>query len=61
MQDYCEKNNLKFPLPDNRIHDHVWVFGLVYDKNTLEIKKQTKAYVKVVQNPENWFAFASSR
>ena len=60
MQEYCEKNNLKFPLPDNRIHDHVWVFGLVYDKNTLEIK-QTKAYVKVVQNPENWFAFASSR
>jgi len=60
MKEYCENNNLDFPLPEDRINDHCWVYGLVYDKNTLEIK-QVKAYIKVAQDYEEFVKAYSQR
>ena len=56
MKKYCEENNLDFPIPEIRENEYIWVYGLVYDKNTLEIK-QVKGYVKVAQNLENWVSW----
>ena len=53
MKKYCEENNLDFPLPEEKEKEYIWTYGLVYDKNTLEIK-QVKGYIKVAQNAENW-------
>ena len=53
MKAHCEKYSLDFPLPDNKMKDTVWNFGIVYDKNNLQVK-QVKAYIKYPQNPVNW-------
>ncbi len=58
MKKHCEKHSLDFPLPDNKINDYVWCFGIVYDKNTLAVK-QVKGYVKIPQNAENWINWGS--
>ena len=52
MRDYCLKNNLDFPLPDSRLGDYIWIYGLVYDKTSLEIK-QVKAYIKYTTDPSD--------
>ena len=53
MKKYCEQNNLKFPIPEDKEKDYIWTYGLVYDKNSLEIK-QVKGYIKVAQDPDTW-------
>jgi len=53
MKEYCEENNLKFPIPEDKENDYIWTYGIVYDKNTLDIK-QIKGYIKVAQDPETW-------
>ena len=40
MKEFCEKKGLTFPIPESREDDFIWIYGLVYDKNTLEIKQQ---------------------
>ena len=53
MKAYCTKNGLNFPIPESREGDYIWTYGLVYDKNTLDIK-QVKGYIKVPQNISDW-------
>ena len=53
MKEYCTKNKLDFPIPESREDDYIWTYGLVYDKNTLEIK-QVKGYIKVAENVDDW-------
>ena len=53
MKEYCEENNLKFPIPEDKENDYIWTYGIVYDKNTLDVK-QIKGYIKVAQDRENW-------
>ena len=53
MKEYCKENNLKFPIPEDREKEYIWTYGIVYDKNTLDVK-QVKGYIKVAQDPDTW-------
>ena len=56
MKEYCEENNFKFPIPDDLIREYIWTYGIVYNKNTLEVK-QIKGYIKISQDrvlTEEW-------
>ena len=53
MKKYCEENNLKFPIPEDEEDKYIWTYGIVYDKNTLDVK-QVKGYIKVAQDPDTW-------
>lgn len=53
MKKYCEENNLKFPIPEDEEDNYIWTYGIVYDKNTLDVK-QVKGYIKVAQDPDTW-------
>ena len=53
MKKFCEKKGLTFPVPESREDDFIWIYGLVYDKNTLEIK-QVKGYIRYPTEPGEW-------
>jgi hypothetical protein len=53
MKKFCEKKSLSFPVPESREDDFIWIYGLVYDKNTLAIK-QVKGYVRYAVNEGEW-------
>ncbi len=53
MKKFCEKKGLSFPVPESREDDFIWIYGLVYDKNTLAIK-QVKGYVRYPVNEGEW-------
>lgn len=53
MKEYCKENNLKFPIPEDKEKEYIWTYGIVYDKNTLDVK-QVKGYIKVAQDPDTW-------
>ena len=53
MKKYCEEKSINFPIPEDEEDNYIWTYGLVYDKNTLEIK-QVKGYIKVAQDPDTW-------
>lgn len=53
MKEFCEKKGLTFPIPENREDDFIWIYGLVYDKNTLEIK-QVKGYIRYPTEEGEW-------
>ena len=53
MKEFCEKKGLAFPMPESREDDFVWIYGFVYDKNTLEIK-QVKGYVRYPTDESEW-------
>ena len=53
MKKYCEEKSINFPIPEDEEDNYIWTYGLVYDKNTLEIK-QVKGYIKVAQDPSTW-------
>lgn len=51
MKRYCEENELDFPIPEDKENGYIWTYGIVYDKNTLDIK-QIKGYIKVSEDPD---------
>ena len=53
MKKFCEKKDLQFPVPKNKEDDFIWIYGLVYDKKTLEIK-QVKGYVRYPTDESEW-------
>ena len=53
MKEFCKEKGLDFPMPETREDDFVWIYGLVYDKNTLEIK-QVKGYVRYPTEEGEW-------
>ena len=53
MKEFCEEQNLQFPMPESREDDFVWIYGIVYDKNTLEVK-QVKGYVRYPTDQNDW-------
>ena len=53
MKEFCKEKGLEFPMPETREDDFVWIYGLVYDKNTLEIK-QVKGYVRYPTEEGEW-------
>ena len=53
MKKFCEKKGLSFPVPESREDDFIWIYGLVYDKNSLEIK-QVKGYIRYPVNEGEW-------
>ncbi len=53
MKEFCEKKGLAFPMPESREDDFVWIYGLVYNKNTLEIE-QVKGYVRYPTEEGEW-------
>ena len=53
MKEFCDKKGIAFPIPESREDDFVWIYGLVYDKNTLEIK-QVKGYVRYPTDESEW-------
>ena len=53
MKEFCEKKGLTFPIPKSREDDFIWIYGLVYDKNTLEIK-QVKGYIRYPTEEGEW-------
>ena len=53
MKEFCKEKGLEFPMPETREDDFVWIYGLVYDKNTLEIK-QVKGYVRYPTDEGEW-------
>tara|TARA_B100001094_G_C18133637_1_gene773726 strand:- start:56 stop:1081 length:1026 start_codon:yes stop_codon:yes gene_type:complete len=53
MKKFCAKKELSFPVPESREDDFIWIYGLVYDKNTLAIK-QVKGYVRYAVNEGEW-------
>ena len=53
MKEFCEKKGLTFPIPESRENDFIWIYGLVYDKNTLEIK-QVKGYIRYPTEEGEW-------
>lgn len=53
MKEFCEKKGLDFPIPESREDDFIWIYGLVYDKNTLEIQ-QVKGYVRYPSDESEW-------
>jgi len=53
MKEFCEKKELTFPIPESREDDFIWIYGLVYDKNTLEIK-QVKGYIRYPTEEGEW-------
>jgi len=53
MKEFCKEKNLDFPVPESREDDFIWIYGLVYDKNTLEIK-QVKGYVRYPTDEGEW-------
>ena len=50
MKKYCEENNLIFPIPEDEEDKYIWTYGIVYDKNTLDVK-QVKGYIRLAQYP----------
>ena len=40
-------------MPESREDDFVWIYGLVYNKNTLEIE-QVKGYVRYPTEEGEW-------
>lgn len=53
MKSYCEEKGINYPIPEDKESDWIWTYGLVYDKNTLEIK-QVKGYIKKAQDASDW-------
>ena len=53
MKEFCKEKNFDFPVPESREDDFIWIYGLVYDKNTLEIK-QVKGYVRYPTDEGEW-------
>ena len=53
MKNFCKEKGLDFPMPETREDDFVWIYGLVYDKNTLEVK-QVKGYVSYDKETSEW-------
>ena len=53
MKEFCKEKNLSFPVPENREDDFIWIYGLVYDKKTLEIK-QVKGYIRYPTDQGEW-------
>ena len=53
MKKFCDEKELPFPVPESREDDFIWIYGLVYDKNTLAIK-QVKGYVRYPVNEGEW-------
>ena len=53
MKAYCEEKGINYPIPEDKGSDWIWTYGLVYDKNTLEIK-QVKGYIKKAQDASDW-------
>ncbi len=53
MKEFCEKKRLTFPIPESREDDFIWIYGFVYDKNTLEIK-QVKGYIRYPTEEGEW-------
>ena len=53
MKEFCKEKSLDFPVPESREDDFIWIYGLVYDKNTLEIK-QVKGYVRYPTDEGEW-------
>ena len=46
MKEFCAEHGNQFPIPEEREDDFIWIYGIVYDKNTLEVK-QVKGYVRL--------------
>ena len=53
MKEFCKEKSLNFPVLESREDDFIWIYGLVYDKNTLEIK-QVKGYIRYPTDQGEW-------
>jgi|TARA_B100000900_G_C20586506_1_gene719819 hypothetical protein len=42
---WCEKYGHTYPIPDEKLKDDIWCYGIVYDFETLEVK-QVKGYIR---------------
>ena len=53
MKEFCAEHGHQFPIPEERENDFIWIYGIVYDKNTLEVK-QVKGYVRYPTDGNEW-------
>tara|TARA_B100000212_G_scaffold25786_1_gene17139 strand:+ start:14883 stop:15935 length:1053 start_codon:yes stop_codon:yes gene_type:complete len=53
MKEFCAEHGHPFPIPEERENDFIWIYGIVYDKNTLEVK-QVKGYVRYPTDGNEW-------